>query len=980
MASQTASILVSDLVGSTELRVRLGEDRAEHVRRTHDRLLTEAVTGNDGTVVKFLGDGVLAMFAGAADALAAAVAIQQVAAAHSDATEGEPLELRIGISAGDVTVEDGDCFGTPVVEASRLCSAASGGQILAAAVVQLLARGRGGHAFLPCGAMELKGLPDPVETVEVRWERAVRSALADAAGTPVPLPAALAATALFPMAGRHAARETLKTRWKEALVGERRIVLVSGEPGIGKTRLVTELARDAAADAGVVALGRCDEELRDPYRPFAEAVRHLVAHLPDDLLAAHVAAAGGELARLAPELTRRVPSTPAPLSSDTENERLALFDAVTDLVQRVAVHAPVLLVLDDLHWADRSSLLLLRHLLRATTDTPLLVVATYRDTDLVRTHPLAAMLADLRREPAAERLDLQGLDEAEVVALLEAVGGQPLDADGVALARALQQETDGNPFFVGEVLLHLNEAGAIYRTDGGWSGDRHIIQEIGIPQGIREVIGRRVSALPDDTAELLGLASVLGAEIDATALARMAGSPVDDVVTALEVACARSLIAEVPGRLDHYRFTHALVRQTLYDELPTNRRVRLHAKAAAASADHGALPTVVAHHYVEAAALGHVDDAITWSRRAADAAEAALAYEQAIVHLRTALDVEELRDPPDPRRRAELLLALGTTMDTAGDQAPARAILREAADLAAAAGCDDIHVEAALEFGGLGSIVDFADGEGVDLLDRITPIVGPGDSPEHVKLLLRRSMWVPLTAPREARREPVEAALAMAERLGDDALRILALAHHVMDGQRERRNDERLDELSSLVELSIRLGQPLQAAFAHWEALDTLLGMGRLRDAVRGHEAMIRDVEAAPTAYGRILARYLGAVLGALQGPRRRRRGASEPDPPGQSPRERPLVRRRLRPGRGAHPPRPSRRGPRRHRQRSRHRCRDRRPAAVGAVGGRPGGAHRRDPPGDGALARGGRTRPRGVPPRRVGGDARGGRGAHACG
>ena len=865
MASQTASILVTDLVGSTELRVRVGEERAEALRRAHDRLLADAVTANDGTVVKFLGDGVLATFAGAADALAAAVAIQQATSAHP-VDDTSPFELRVGISAGDITVEDGDCFGTPVVEASRLCAAAAGGQILAASLVQLLARGRGGHAFLPCGPIELKGLPEPVDTVEVRWERLLPTA-ATAGDERVPLPPPLAATALFPMTGRRSARETLTTRWKEALIGERRTVLVSGEPGIGKTRLVTELARDAVADGGVVTLGRCDEELRDPYRPFAEAVRHLVSHLPDELLAAHVTASGGELVRLAPELARRV-AAPPPSSGDADSERLALFDAVTDLIQRIAARAPVLLVLDDVHWADRSSLLLLRHLLRATTATPLLVVATYRDTDLVRTHPLAAMLADLRRDPAAERLDLQGLDEAEVVALLEAIGGRSLDVDGLALARALQAETDGNPFFVGEVLLHLNEAGAIYRTDGGWSGDRNIIQEVGIPQGIREVIGRRISALPDDTAVLLGLASVLGAEFDASTLAAIgeSGLDVDAVVNALEVACARSLVAEVPGRLDRYRFTHALVRQTLYDELPTNRRVRLHARAAAALADRSAPPTDVAHHFVEAAALGPLDDAIAWSRRAADEAAAALAYEQAIVHRRTAVDVEDLREPPDTRKRAELLIALGATMNTAGEQLLARPYLREAADLAAAAGFDDLHVEAALEFGGFGNAVDFADSAGVDLLDRVTPIIGPDDSRQHVQLLLRRSLWLPLTTPSAIRRAPVEAAVAMAQRIGDDELRLMALAYHVMDAQRQRQTDARLREIDEFVALAQRLRDPLEVAFAHWERLGTFLGMGRLRDASATHDDMRRDVEAMPSAYGRLLLRYAGGIVGALRG------------------------------------------------------------------------------------------------------------------
>ena len=167
MASQTATILVTDLVGSTELRVALGEERAEALRRTHDRLLTEAVTGNGGEVIKGLGDGVLALFSGAAEAVGAAVAIQQAVGAHVQRHPDDRLSVRIGISAGDVTLEDDDCFGTPVVEASRLCAEAQGDEILVADLVRLLARGRGDHEFVPAGERTLKGLPDPVPVATV---------------------------------------------------------------------------------------------------------------------------------------------------------------------------------------------------------------------------------------------------------------------------------------------------------------------------------------------------------------------------------------------------------------------------------------------------------------------------------------------------------------------------------------------------------------------------------------------------------------------------------------------------------------------------------------------------------------------------------------------------------------------------------------------------------------------------------------------
>ncbi len=222
MATQTATILVSDLVGSTELRSQLGEERAEVVRRDHDRSLIDAAEANGGHVVKGLGDGVLVMFAGAAEAVAAGVAMQRAVDLHAR-NERLDLAIRVGISAGDVTLEDGDCFGTPVVEASRLCGVADGGHILVAEVVRVLARGRGGHEMTSVGDLELKGLTEAVPTFDVAWE-----------------PAAGAADlrTRSPYVGRARERELLAGRVTSARDDVGGVVLVAGEPGIGKTRIV----------------------------------------------------------------------------------------------------------------------------------------------------------------------------------------------------------------------------------------------------------------------------------------------------------------------------------------------------------------------------------------------------------------------------------------------------------------------------------------------------------------------------------------------------------------------------------------------------------------------------------------------------------------------------------------------------------------------------------------------------------------------
>ena len=389
--------------------------------------------------------------------------------------------MRVGISAGDASFEDGDWFGTPVVESSRLCAAAAGGQILVSDIVRVLA----GIAHRARAAVARRARAQG----PARAARRVRGRCGSSRRTgdaEIPLPACIDVDPAFPFAGRAEHVESLIDAWKETVEGARRAVLVSGEPGIGKTRLVTEVVRTAHERGAIVLWGRCDEELGAPYAPFAEALRNYVAACPPDRVRAELGPLGGELVRIVPELSARVPGLAEPMVADADTERFRLFDSVADLLAEMSAAHPVVLVLDDVHWADKPSLVLLRHLLRSTTPMRLFVLATYRDTDLDRSHPLAEVLADLRREPGVERLDLQGLDEDEIAGLMSKTAGHDLDAPGLDLARTLHNETEGNPFFVGEVLRHLAESGAIVQHDGRWTdGPRRHRHPRGHPRGDR---------------------------------------------------------------------------------------------------------------------------------------------------------------------------------------------------------------------------------------------------------------------------------------------------------------------------------------------------------------------------------------------------------------------------------------------------------------------------------------------------------------
>jgi class 3 adenylate cyclase/tetratricopeptide (TPR) repeat protein len=759
--SGTVTVLFTDVVDSTELRQSLGDDRADDLRRAHDALVRDALTAHGGTEIKALGDGFMIVFAAAAEAVAAAVAIQQ-SIDRLARRRGADLQVRIGLSAGDVMWEANDCFGTPVVEAARLCDGARGGQILLGDVVRLLAGSRGDHVYRAVGALELKGLTEPITAAEVVWD-------ADAS---IGLPTALVVDEQVPFVGRRAERARLTSVWKSAAAGRGGIALLSGEPGVGKTRLAAELARAAHDDGGVVLYGRCDEELGVPYQPFVEALRPFVAASSPEDLAEHAAPYGGDLARLVPQLAERVPGLPEPLRADAETERARQFDAVTTFLTNVAATAPVLLVLDDLHWAAKPTLLLLRHLARTDERIPLLVVATYRDTDLGRSHPLADMLADFRREVPAERVSLQGLDGDEVAEFLAAASGQELDADGEILARRVHAETEGNPFFLSQVLNHLAESGVVVQEEGRWVRGS-AADAIGIPEGVREVVGRRLGSLSDDTNAVLAVAAVVGREFDHDIVVVASARDAEAVLDALEEAEDARLIMGVEGLPGRYIFVHALVRSTLYDEIATTRRLRLHRSVgeAIASSRGDARLDELAYHFAEAAALGLTDQAVDYCRRAARSAMDRLAYEEAAAHYERGLSVLDPDQRTNDAERAQLLLELGRTVFATGERARAWGLLADARELATKADRWDLFAQASLARGGERGWNEAGrvDEELMGLLARSLEKLPPGDTSVRARLgaRLASEMYFLGGAAVDQRQAMTLDAIAMARRIGD---------------------------------------------------------------------------------------------------------------------------------------------------------------------------------------------------------------------
>ncbi len=679
---ETLTVLFTDLVGSTGQRVRSGEEVADQLRQHHDRLLRVAILSNAGTVTKHTGDGIMATFGGASDAIGAAVAIQQ--AIHADNRNGgsaEPLQVRIGVSVGDVSVENGDAFGLPVVEAQRLEAAAGAGEIYVSSLAKALARGRGGHTFESVGELVLKGLDEPLAAERVVWQPLATDT------SVVVRPPALAQHGGFAFAGRARERAALDDAWAQTAAGACRLVFLAGEPGIGKTRLASEFASGVAASGGTILAGRCDEMVSEPHQPFAEALRFQITQ-PDGTLC--LGDAPAELARLAPDLATLFPDLGTAFSSTPDAERIRFFEAVRSWLAEVAGRSPLLLVLDDLHWADAGSLLLLRHVVATDPVPGLCVLVTYRDTDLDRMHPLSAMLSDFHRRADAVRISLKGLGEAEVAEFVTLASGQPLDDDARRLVAALSEETGGNPFFAGEVLRHLVESGALQQRDGRWVAES--LTEGDLPEGVREVVGRRLSVLPDATQQLLTAASVIGARFDLNLLVVAAKSDEDAVIDALEPAIAAQLVAETGfGR---YQFTHALIRSTLHQELSTTRRARLHRAVGQAilQMHEGHLDPVVtdlAYHFGEAGAAASSEEALLYARQAAELALTRLAPGEAVRWSHAALDHVD----DDPQLRAELLGLIARAEHLTGSTSA-----EAAQDRAARAALDLGDITAAIEY------------------------------------------------------------------------------------------------------------------------------------------------------------------------------------------------------------------------------------------------------------------------------------------
>ncbi|MEO8689371.1 MAG: AAA family ATPase, partial [Solirubrobacteraceae bacterium] len=486
-------------------------------------------------------------------------------------------------------------------------------------------------------------------------EREAPPALApEPAPLPVPLATAVARAAFVGRADHLAA---LQTAWESALEDDRRLVLVAGEPGIGKSRLAAEFTRAAHADGAVVLYGRFDETGPGAYQPVMEMLRGWSGGAPLTGPAQRLGPRAADLAALLPELG--APNTPTAVPATGFNEagteRQRLFDALAALLAELAAGAPLLLVFDDLHWADSPTVQLLRHLVRAPQPRRTMFLGTYRDAELDAGHPLPELIDSLRREDILTHVQLEGLEAGEVGELMQAHGAEVPSSD---LVTAVHGETEGNPFFVEEILRHLRE------TQGGLEGEVDL-EEAGVPEGVRAVTSRRIRRLPSSARDAVEVASVIGREFDFGLLEALGPLTGDDLVAALDEAVRARVLREVDGRVGRYAFAHALVRATLYDGLSGLRRARLHSRVgetilALHQDDLDPWLPQLARHFARAAAVDGPARAIDFALAAGRRADRLLAWEEAAAHYRGAMRARQATSGAD-RTGGELLLALGAS-------------------------------------------------------------------------------------------------------------------------------------------------------------------------------------------------------------------------------------------------------------------------------------------------------------------------------
>ena len=640
--------------------------------------------------------------------------------------------------------------------------------------------------------------------------------------------------------GREAELRQLQSGFDSAMSGQGSLVMVVGEPGIGKTALCEQLSTYVSLRGGKALVGHCYEEgsLSLPYLAFVEALRsYVLAHDAKDLRK-ELGTGAADVARIVSEIREKLKVKLRP-PGDPEGERYRLMQAVTGFLSNAATVQPLLVVLEDLHSADKGTLEMLTHVSRNLTGARLLLVGTYRDIEVDRAHPLSAALAELRRVSTFGRVVLRGLNADEVRRMLENIAGQDVPW---GLAEAVHRQTEGNPLFVQEVVRYLVEEGLITREQGRWRATRDTPLEMSIPEGLRDVIGKRLTRLSAVCNRLLSVASVIGREFRLKVLQQVAGIAEDELITALDEARRAAVVEErsAVAAAVTYRFAHAFFRQTLYEEIIAPRRIRLHQQVAKALEELYASrleehATELAEHFSHSSDPSDLAKSVSYGEMAAHRALSVYAYGEAVRLLEQALKVQEVMYPEDKAKRCDLLLALGDAFILAGEtrrvvdiEAPQALSLAEAiADNTRASRSCLLAIKGLILYG----TPAWASPEAAQWAGRADRYAGP-DTVERAwaDAMLGLVKWSGVSSSPE-KVILLSRALDLARRLGDPDTYWFAAGFWLLTVSAPQHDDERLRLAEELVEQSRAGVNVFLLITSLWGMVNVFLEFGQRRRA-----------------------------------------------------------------------------------------------------------------------------------------------------
>ncbi len=828
----TVTVLFTDVVGSTDLTTSRGDEAAQEILRAQRDLVRQQVEEHAGHEVKTMGDGFMVAFTSARRAVACSVGIQRALEEHN---HGQPPEeqvlIRIGLNTGEVIQEEADLFGETVNAAARIAAKAKGGQVLVSEAVRAVLGRSPDAELVDRGRFRLKGFPERWHLFEVGWQEETIAA-----------PALVERT---PFVGRESERAELRRLLDQAAKGQGALAMIGGEPGVGKTRMAEELMAEARQRGMTALIGHCYEmEGAPPYIPYVEILEAAARLFPPEALRDVLGESAPEVAKLMPELRRLFPDIPAPPKLPPEQERRYLFNGMRDFLTRVGLTQPLLLLLDDLQWADDATLLLVQHIAQQLQEMPVLIVGTYRDVEMDVAGPLARTLEELLRQRLAHRITLRRLPQDGVSAMLRALSGQEAPRP---LVGAVYSETEGNPFFVEEVFQHLAEEGKLFDAKGRWRSDLRI-DELDVPEGVRLVIERRLERVSENCRRVLTSAAVIGRAFsfellealgDASTGSAQAVDP-DALLDAVDEAERANLIASAADDAEaRFTFAHELIRQTLLSGVSLPHRQRLHLRVAEAmerlyaraleerAAD-------LAHHLSRAGTAADPQKTAQYLTLAGDRAQAMAAFEDALRLYESALSLQ----PADGKRgRADLLFKRGLALRSLGDWGSVLGYWREAVNiyetLGEAEALGRICVEMSMQLNWSSRFLEAA-----QTAQRGVAALGDKVNADRCHLLVALGLALSLVGQYQAARLLIEQALAMAQQLGDERLLGRALAAKF---GHENLYQERQEGLT----IASRAAQLLRASGDLWFLADMLgfveLGLiclGRMEESVRVGEEL----------------------------------------------------------------------------------------------------------------------------------------------